>query len=105
MTCKVSSFSKYCALQRYGFTFFGLKYEVSKFDFVISSKKFVPGSLSSNLVKEPVSKILTGNSIKHVVANIKCPLESWYLNQLVLSIDIRLIIETKVTRKEKFLFL
>ena len=36
---------------------FGLKYEASKFDFVTSSKKFVSGSLSSNLVKVPLIKL------------------------------------------------
>ena len=49
LTSRTLSFSKYCVLRRYGVTSFGLKYEVWKLDLVISSKKFVPGSLSSNL--------------------------------------------------------
>ena len=58
LTCRIYDFSKYCVLQRYGFTSlisFVLKQKVLKFDFVISPKRFVSGFLSSDIVKEPVS--------------------------------------------------
>ena len=57
LTCRTLLFFRYCVLGRYGFTSFGLKYEVSRFFFfVMSSENLVPGFLSLNLVKEPVSK-------------------------------------------------
>ena len=54
LACRTLSSCKYCVLRKYCFTSFCLKYKVSKLDLVISSKKFVSGSLSSNVVRESV---------------------------------------------------
>ena len=53
LTCRALIVSRYCVLQGYDFTSFGLKYKVPKYDIIIE-KVYVWAS-SANLLKEPAS--------------------------------------------------